>query len=125
MQSALIKKKLEEQRENYNRRRAEILHQPKQPTPISFTPTSGNQSGVPTMGYVPSQAEYQQHYMNQQQQMGNVGTGGGDNQLARWFSPELLARASAGKLPSVHVPNALSLEDLERHHHSPAPIVRN
>ena len=53
------------------------------------------------------------------------GTGGGDNQLARWFSPELLARASAGKLPSVHVPNALSLEDLERHHHSPAPPVRN
>ncbi|CAH2093539.1 unnamed protein product [Euphydryas editha] len=53
------------------------------------------------------------------------GSGGGDNQLARWFSPELLARASAGKLPSVHVPNALSLEDLERHHHSPAPPVRN
>lgn len=56
---------------------------------------------------------------------GSGGTGGGDNQLARWFSPELLARASAGKLPSVHVPNALSLEDLERHHHSPAPPVRN
>lgn len=53
---------------------------------------------------------------------GAGGTGGGDNQLARWFSPELLARASAGKLPSVHVPNALSLEDLERHHHSSAPV---
>ncbi|XP_026333784.1 eukaryotic translation initiation factor 4E transporter-like isoform X2 [Hyposmocoma kahamanoa] len=210
MQGALIKKKLEEQRENFRRRQEMQL--PKQPTPISFTPTSvlrkmtaekesdaqspkqqwaqppkvpqgrpivkGNQSGAaPVMGYVPSPADYQQHYLNQQQQMvagirpfphsqqrqqvpasfnnmnnmarsvaggttlhqllvqshqrslnemgGSGGTGGGDNQLARWFSPELLARASAGKLPSVHVPNALSLEDLERHHHSPAPPVRN
>lgn len=56
--------------------------------------------------------------------MGGVGgAGGGDNQLARWFSPELLARASAGKLPSLRVPNALSLEELERGHQSPA--VRN
>ncbi|KAJ2940307.1 hypothetical protein O0L34_g11891 [Tuta absoluta] len=208
MQGALIKKKLEEQRENY-RRRHEMLA-PKQATPISFTPTSvlrkmtaekeseaqspkqqqwaqppkmpqgrpivkGNQTGAaPTLGYAPNPTDYQQHYLNQQQQMvGSVrqfphaqqrqqqiptslsnmsnmsrgmtggtslhqllvqshqrslnemgsGSGGGDNQLARWFSPELLARASAGKLPSVHVPNALSLEDLERHqhHHSPAP----
>ena len=37
MQGALLKKKLEEQKENY-RRRHEV--QPKQPTPISFTPTS-------------------------------------------------------------------------------------
>ncbi|KAL4704380.1 hypothetical protein ACJJTC_017614 [Scirpophaga incertulas] len=212
MQGALIKKKLEEQRENY-RRRHEL--QQKQPTPISFTPTSvlrkmtaekegeaspkqqqqqqqqqqwsqppkmpqgrpivkGNQSGVTSMAFGPPQPEYQQHYLNQQQMggprqfqhqqqrqqipnsfgnMGNMsrgagvggatlqqllahsqqgrlnemggGIGGGDNQLARWFSPELLARASAGKLPSVHVPNALSLEELERHHHSPAPPVRN
>lgn len=207
MQSALIKKKLEEQRENS--RRHHQLQQPKQPTPISFTPTSvlrkmtaekesdapspkqqqwsqppkvpqgrpivkGNQSGTaPTIGYA-TPNDYQQHYMTQQQQMlgsvrpfphppqrqqvpnsynnmnnmargmaggtslhklliqshqrslnemgGAGGTGGGDNQLARWFSPELLARASAGKLPSVHVPNALSLEDLERHHHSSAPV---
>ncbi|XP_063628434.1 eukaryotic translation initiation factor 4E transporter-like [Cydia splendana] len=213
MQSALIKKKLEEQRENYRRR-----HDPPKGTPISFTPTSvlrkmtadkesdapspkqqqwaqppkmpqgrpivkGNQSGAaPPMGYAPSPADYQHHYQQQQmsgsvrqflhpqqrQQVPNAlnnmnmnnmnnmtrgiaggttlhhllvqshqrslnelggvgvgGTGGGDNQLARWFSPELLARASAGKLPSVHVPNALSLEDLERHHHSPAPPLRN
>ncbi|XP_048482169.1 eukaryotic translation initiation factor 4E transporter [Plutella xylostella] len=213
MQSALIKKKLEEQRENYRRR-----HEPKN-TPISFTPTSvlrkmtaekeqdapspkqqqqqqwnpnppkmpqgrpivkGNQSGAGPMGYAPSPSEYQQHYLNQQQQMANAirpfphqqrpgaqsvseylhsgdqlnnlargvvggatlqqlllqshqrtlsemggvgGAGGGDNQLARWFSPELLARASAGKLPSLRVPNALSLEELERGHQSPA--VRN
>ncbi|XP_028167602.1 transcriptional regulator DEF1-like [Ostrinia furnacalis] len=204
MQGALIKKKLEEQRENYRRRH----EAPKQPTPISFTPTSvlrkmtaekeseapspkqqwaqppkmpqgrpivkGNQSGAAPMGYGQSQSEYQQHYLNQQQMVGGGrpfphpqqrqqvpnsynnmnnmargmvggttlqqllvqshqnrlnemggGSGGGDNQLARWFSPELLARASAGKLPSVHVPNALSLEDLERHHHSPAPPLRN
>ncbi|XP_059048215.1 eukaryotic translation initiation factor 4E transporter-like [Achroia grisella] len=209
MQGALIKKKLEEQKENF-RRRHEMQQQPKQSTPISFTPTSvlrkmtaekeseapspkqqqwgqplkmpqgrpivkGNQSGAPpNMAYAP---DYQQQYLTQQQQMvggvrpfpahsqqrqqvspqynnvnnmrgvaggatlqqllvqshqrtlsemaGGAGSGGGDNQLARWFSPELLARASAGKLPSVHVPNALSLEDLERHHHSPAPPVRN
>lgn len=37
------------------------------------------------------------------------------NQLARWFSPELLAQASAGKLPPVNLAqNALSLEELER-----------
>nr|XP_026494486.1 eukaryotic translation initiation factor 4E transporter-like isoform X3 [Vanessa tameamea] len=218
MQGALIKKKLEEQRENYRRRHEMQQQQPKQPTPISFTPTSvlrkmtaekeeagspkswaagapglahahahahaqalakphgrpivkGNQSGTAPMGYAPTQPDYQQHYLNLQQQqmtnanrafphqqqqrqqvpnslngMGGVSRGGttlhqllvqshqrtlnemsgsGDNQLARWFSPELLARASAGKLPSVHVPNALSLEDLERHHHSPAPPVRN
>ncbi|XP_041971760.1 eukaryotic translation initiation factor 4E transporter-like isoform X2 [Aricia agestis] len=211
MQGALIKKKLEEQRENYRRRHEPQPHH--KPTPISFTPTSvlrkmtadkesdapspkqqqqwsqppkmpqgrpivkGNQSGILQMGYPQSQGDYQQHYLNQQQQqmsgnrafalpqqrppvnnsyntmgsMGNMrgvagssalhqllvhshqrslnemaGGGGGDNQLARWFSPELLAQASAGKLPSVsHVPNALSLEDLERHHHSPAPPVRN
>lgn len=40
------------------------------------------------------------------------------NQLARWFSPELLAQARAGKLP--HMPslsptqNMLSVEELER-----------
>lgn len=38
MQGALIKKKLEEQRENFRRRQEMQL--PKQPTPISFTPTS-------------------------------------------------------------------------------------
>ena len=34
------------------------------------------------------------------------------NQLARWFSPELLA--SAGKLPSLGIGQALSLEEIER-----------
>lgn len=47
------------------------------------------------------------------------------NQLARWFSPELLAQATAGKLPSVNMAaNALSLEELERIQHSSA-IVHN
>lgn len=36
------------------------------------------------------------------------------NQLARWFSPELLAQASAGKLPSLNIGQALSLEEFER-----------
>lgn len=34
------------------------------------------------------------------------------NQLARWFSPTLLERARAGKLPNM--PSAGSLEEIER-----------
>ncbi|KAG8247075.1 Eukaryotic translation initiation factor 4E [Homalodisca vitripennis] len=40
------------------------------------------------------------------------------NQLARWFSPELLAQARAGKLPGMPAfsptQNMLSVEELER-----------
>ncbi|XP_065370770.1 eukaryotic translation initiation factor 4E transporter [Calliphora vicina] len=36
------------------------------------------------------------------------------NQLAQWFSPELLAQASAGKLPLLNMNQALSLEEFER-----------
>lgn len=40
------------------------------------------------------------------------------NQLARWFSPELLAQARAGKLPDMPplspTQNMLSVEELER-----------
>lgn len=36
------------------------------------------------------------------------------NQLARWFSPELLAKAQAGKLPSLNQSQAMSLEEFER-----------
>lgn len=35
------------------------------------------------------------------------------NQLAKWFSPELLADASAGKLPSMNG-QMLSLEEFEK-----------
>ena len=45
------------------------------------------------------------------------------NQLARWFSPELLAQANAGKLPPVSMPNVVSLEELERIQHE--AIVHN
>lgn len=48
----------------------------------------------------------------------NFGRDGGlsptSNQLARWFSPELLAQANAGKLPSLNSGQALSLEEFER-----------
>lgn len=40
------------------------------------------------------------------------------NQLARWFSPELLAQARAGKLPDMPpispTQNMLSVEEIER-----------
>lgn len=48
-----------------------------------------------------------------------VGSNGGDlsptsNQLARWFSSELLAQARADKLPELAQTNVLSLEELKR-----------
>jgi len=46
------------------------------------------------------------------------------NQLSQWFSPELLARASAGKLPLLNVNQALSLEEFERNiQHSSATVL--
>uniref|UniRef100_A0A1L8DSM2 Putative eukaryotic translation initiation factor 4e transporter-like protein n=1 Tax=Nyssomyia neivai TaxID=330878 RepID=A0A1L8DSM2_9DIPT len=47
------------------------------------------------------------------------------NQLARWFSPELLAQASAGKLPSLGVGQALSLEEFERNIQHSSTTVHN
>lgn len=48
------------------------------------------------------------------------------DQLARWFSPELLAQARAGKLPDMPptgiAQNALSLEELERIQQNTAPV---
>lgn len=44
------------------------------------------------------------------------------NQLAQWFSPELLAQASAGKLPLLDVGKALSLEEFERNMHSSTTV---
>ena len=36
------------------------------------------------------------------------------NQLAKWFSPQLLEDASAGKLPQMNVNQMLSLEEFEK-----------
>lgn len=50
------------------------------------------------------------------------------NQLARWFSPELLAQASAGKLPSIStlgIGQALSLEEFERNMQHSSTTVHN
>ncbi|XP_023289580.1 eukaryotic translation initiation factor 4E transporter isoform X3 [Orussus abietinus] len=59
--------------------------------------------------------------------LGYMGSNGGDlsptsNQLARWFSPELLAQARAGKLPDLGHSNVLSLEDLERLQHASTTV---
>lgn len=58
---------------------------------------------------------------------GYVSSNGGDlsptsNQLARWFSPELLAQARAGKLPELVQTNVLSLEELERLQHASTTV---
>lgn len=55
------------------------------------------------------------------------GGNGGDlsptsNQLARWFSPELLAQARAGKLPELGQTNVVSLEELERLQHASTTV---
>ncbi|XP_017051439.1 eukaryotic translation initiation factor 4E transporter [Drosophila ficusphila] len=47
------------------------------------------------------------------------------NQLAQWFSPELLARASAGKLPLLNMSQALSLEEFERSIQHSSAVVHN
>ncbi|EDV45219.1 protein cup [Drosophila erecta] len=47
------------------------------------------------------------------------------NQLAQWFSPELLAKASAGKLPLLNVNQALSLEEFERSIQHSSAVVHN
>ncbi len=65
--------------------------------------------------------------VNDNHGMINFGREGGlsptSNQLARWFSPELLAQASAGKLPSLNIGQALSLEEFERSiQHSSATV---
>lgn len=44
------------------------------------------------------------------------------NQLAQWFSPELLAQAEAGKLPMLDQNKALSLEEFERNMHSSTTV---
>uniref|UniRef100_T1PA51 Cysteine-rich secretory protein family n=1 Tax=Musca domestica TaxID=7370 RepID=T1PA51_MUSDO len=45
------------------------------------------------------------------------------NVLAQWFSPEVLAKASAGKLPLLNMNQALSLEALEKSiQHSSTPV---
>lgn len=59
--------------------------------------------------------------------IGGGNSGGGDlsptsNQLARWFSPELLAQARAGKLPELAQTNVLSLEELERLQHASTTV---
>ena len=56
-----------------------------------------------------------------------MGSAGGDlsptsNQLARWFSPELLAQARAGKLPGLVQTNLLSVEELERLQHASTTV---
>ncbi|XP_055325988.1 eukaryotic translation initiation factor 4E transporter-like [Sitodiplosis mosellana] len=67
------------------------------------------------------------HNEVQQQQQQQRSNGDGtlsptSNQLARWFSPELLAQASAGKLPSLDATQALSLEEFERNMHSSTTV---
>lgn len=59
--------------------------------------------------------------------LGFLGSTGGDlsptsNQLARWFSPELLAQARAGKLPELGQTNLLSVEELERLQHASTTV---
>lgn len=60
--------------------------------------------------------------------LGFMSSSGGElsptsNQLARWFSPELLAQARAGKLPELGQTNSiLSVEELERLQHASTTV---
>lgn len=91
-----------------------------------FTPVNHNEAQLPPTQPVPH------HMLPQAFTVGNnaiSNSGGRDgalsptsNQLARWFSPELLAQASAGKLPSLDVGQALSLEEFEKNMHSSTTV---
>ncbi|KAK9754034.1 Nucleocytoplasmic shuttling protein for mRNA cap-binding EIF4E [Popillia japonica] len=92
----------------------------------------------------PQQQQQQSSGLNQQWQQiiqhnqsfdnRQIGRGGGNdgdmsptsNQLARWFSPDLLERARKGKLPNMpasgRAQHALSLEEIER---QTAPVIHN
>lgn len=48
-----------------------------------------------------------------------------NNKLTQWFSPELLAQASAGKLPLLNINEAVSLEEFERRIQHSSTIVNN
>lgn len=80
----------------------------------------------PQQGGVQSHQQPQPPLQQQQQQQQSNRDGAlspTSNQLARWFSPELLAQASAGKLPSLNIGQALSLEEFERNiQHSSATV---
>lgn len=47
------------------------------------------------------------------------------NQLLQWFSPELLAQAAQGKLPSLGIGQAMSLEEFERNMQHSSTSVHN
>ncbi|KAJ8916524.1 hypothetical protein NQ315_000166 [Exocentrus adspersus] len=96
---------------------------------------TGFQQQQPQQGGQQMGASWQQFFSSQQANRNSnlLGRGGmadsGDlsptaNQLARWFSPDLLERARGGELPSTAglAQHALSLEEIER---QTAPPVHN
>ncbi|XP_037037944.1 putative uncharacterized protein DDB_G0271606 isoform X2 [Bradysia coprophila] len=105
-----------------------------------------NQFNQPFQNQYQQQMMHHQHTMAQQKPSGSSGQSGNvlvnenhgminfgregglsptSNQLARWFSPELLAQASAGKLPSLNIGQALSLEEFERSMQHSSATVHN
>lgn len=114
-----------QQRQQQQQQRA-IRNQHMQQMPPSFR--MGHQQQQQTQGSGPGQ----HHHQGQQQGTSgiiNYNRDGGlsptSNQLARWFSPELLAQASAGKLPSLNIGQAMSLEEFERNMQHSSATVHN
>ncbi|CAH0548712.1 unnamed protein product [Brassicogethes aeneus] len=115
------------------------------PSAATSTASSGNVAGAAQaqsqaqqmQGGYQGQQTWQQFLNNAQHSSRNnpmsVGGNGGDlspttsDQLARWFSPDLLERARGGELPStaqLASQQVLSLEEIEQRQTAP-PAVRN
>lgn len=91
---------------------------------------SGAVSSVAVTGGGPSnyqqqQQVHQQNQPSQQQQQRDRCLSPTSNQLAQWFSPELLAQASAGKLPLLNASQTVSLEEFERNIQHSTAIAHN
>ncbi|XP_030755211.1 eukaryotic translation initiation factor 4E transporter-like isoform X3 [Sitophilus oryzae] len=103
--------------------RAQHQHRPSNTQPQKPAQTLNSQQQ-------PANASWQQFLNSAAQQQGNRGQQSGSlspstsDQLARWFSPDLLERARGGELPSTAnlARHALSLEEIER---QAAPPVHN
>ncbi|XP_058817722.1 AF4/FMR2 family member lilli [Topomyia yanbarensis] len=122
-----------QQRQQQQQRAIRNQHMQQVPPSFRMGPQQQSQPGGPGQHPLqgPQQPQQQQPPPPQQGGSGiiNYNRDGAlsptSNQLARWFSPELLAQASAGKLPSLNIGQAMSLEEFERNMQHSSATVHN
>ncbi|KAM7341280.1 eIF4E-Transporter [Cochliomyia hominivorax] len=85
----------------------------------------GNHAGLPPQASIHHQSCNDSNSVANLNYQRDGGLSPTSNQLAQWFSPELLAQASAGKLPLLNMNQALSLEEFERSIQHSSTAVNN